>query len=137
MKKKPSLFEAEKKPEKFIIKNREAFYAYLDELKEGEYLLDVISVKEERTKAQNRMIHHLASVVADHTGDDVDFFKEIWKQAFIGTEKVHNPILMRTVERGKSTSDLSVEESAKFIDDIIKWVIENFRFNPKTLEVFK
>lgn len=78
--------------------------------------------KARRNGAQNRLLHALLTQIADGyqpggVAYDVEFWKEYVRRRFIGTEEMQLPDGTR-VERGLSTTTLSVGEFADLIDRV-------------------
>ena len=87
----------------------------------------VVTVEREqrqRTLAQNKRLHALIGEIAQHPIQghtfSADAIKEYVRRRWIGTEEVELPDGTR-IERGISTTSLSVEECARLIDAVEAW----------------
>lgn len=87
----------------------------------------VVSIEREhrqRTLAQNKRLHALIGEIAQHPIHGQHFtaeaIKEYVRRRWIGTEEIDLPDGTR-IERGLSTTTLSVEECARVIDAVEAW----------------
>ncbi len=89
--------------------------------------------KARRNVAQNRLLHHLLGQIADgyQPGGvqyDVDFWRELVKQKFIGSEEMRLPD-GSVVSRGLSTTSLTVGEFADLIDRVSHWAVTELQID--------
>ena len=81
--------------------------------------------RDKRTDEQNRLFHALLNEISEHAwvnGNQYspDVWKEMIRRRFIGTEELSLPDGTR-IERGLSTTTLSIEEFSKLIDVVSAW----------------
>jgi len=77
-----------------------------------------------RTTAQNKRLHALIAAIAEHPINGQRFsqeaIKEYIRRRWVGTEEIDLPDGTR-IERGISTSTLSVAECSRLIDAVEAW----------------
>lgn len=89
--------------------------------------------KARRNSAQNRLLHALLQQIADGCQPggvtyDVEWWKEYIRRRFIGTEEMQLPDGTR-MERGISTTTLSVGEFADLIDRVTAWAVTELQID--------
>jgi hypothetical protein len=92
--------------------------------------LIVTDAQTKRTDAQNRALHALLRTMAESVWVDgqrfsADAWKELVRRRFIGTEEVTLPDGSR-VERGISTTALSVAEFSDLLDAMAAWIATDY-----------
>lgn len=95
-------------------------------------LVEVSPYSEQRTSAQNRLLHAILRDVAEsiEVGGkrfSQDAWKEMFRRKFIGTEEVHLPSGER-IERGISTTTLTVGQMAEAITQFESWLASEFGY---------
>lgn len=100
-------------------------------------LVEVAEYAEQRTSSQNRLLHALLRDVADSIEvDGKRFSAEAWKETFrrrcIGTEELVLPTGER-IERGISTTTLTVEQMGIALDQFQAWLASEFGYLPAEL----
>lgn len=90
-------------------------------------IVTVSEYRARRNAAQNRLLHALIDEIAESARPggrqyDNEFWKEYIRRKFIGTEDMTLPDGTR-IERGISTSALSVGEFAELIDKVQAWAV--------------
>lgn len=100
-------------------------------------LIEVAEYAEQRTSAQNRLLHALLRDVADSIEvEGKRFNAEAWKETFrrrcIGTEELVLPTGER-IERGISTTTLTVEQMGIALDQFQAWLASEFGYLPQEL----
>lgn len=100
-------------------------------------LIEVAEYAEQRTSAQNRLLHALLRDVADSIEvEGKRFSADAWKETFrrrcIGTEELVLPTGER-IERGISTTTLTVEQMGIALDQFQAWLASEFGYLPAEL----
>lgn len=100
-------------------------------------LIEVAPLAEQRTGAQNRLLHAILRDVADAIEvDGQRFTAEAWKEMFrrrcIGTEELVLPGGER-IERGISTTTLTIEQMGIALDQFQAWLASEFGYLPEEL----
>lgn len=95
-------------------------------------LIEVSPYSEQRTSSQNRLLHAILRDVADSIEvNGQRFSAEAWKEQFrrlcIGTEEITLPS-GEIVERGISTTKLSVGEMHEAIEKFQSWLASEFGY---------
>lgn len=95
-------------------------------------LIEVAEYAEQRTSSQNRLLHAILRDVADSLEVNGERFSaEAWKELFrrqcIGTEELVLPTGGR-VERGISTTTLTVEQMGIALDQFQAWLASEFGY---------
>lgn len=95
-------------------------------------LISVSPYSEQRTVAQNRLLHAILRDVADSVEVDGKRFsqeawKELFRRRFIGTEEIVLPRGER-IERGISTTTLDVGQMAEAITQFEAWLASEFGY---------
>ena len=120
------------KPREFRIYDRATLHrvcGLLSQLmvsEEKPLLISVVPYSEQRTHAQNRLLHALLRDVAENLVVNGERFsqeawKELFRRRFIGTEEVGLPGGER-IERGISTTTLNVGQMAEAITQFQAWL---------------
>lgn len=83
--------------------------------------------KQQRTGEQNRLFHALLNDIAEQATVngryfDADTWKELIRRRFIGTDEINLPDGTR-IERGISTTTLSVAEFNQLIEKVTAWAV--------------
>ena len=82
-----------------------------------------------RTLNQNSYIHVLFRIMADYTGESEEYAKQVYfkelanPDIFVKLSK--DPITGKMIKYIRSSSEVSVSEMARAIDNFIKWAAEN------------
>lgn len=89
-------------------------------------LIEVSPYSEQRTSSQNRLLHAVLRDVAENlvvSGQrfSSEAWKEMFRRKFIGTEEIELPGGER-IERGISTTTLSVGQMSEAIDLFLAWL---------------
>lgn len=92
---------------------------------------------ERRSSRQNRLFHALLGEIAENVRPnnqqyDLEFWKELVRRRFIGTEEMTLPDGTR-IDRGLSTASLSVGEFTDLIDRVTHWCVTELGYEPVTL----
>lgn len=100
-------------------------------------LIEVAEYAEQRTSAQNRLLHALLRDVADSIEVEgkrfsADAWKEVFRRRCIGTEELILPTGER-IERGISTTTLTVEQMGVALDQFQAWLASEFGYLPQEL----
>lgn len=100
-------------------------------------LIEVSDYSEQRTGAQNRLLHALLRDVAESVRVNgqtfsSDAWKEMFRRKFIGTEEITLPDGQR-IERGISTTTLNVGQMAEAIDLFQAWLAQDFGYLPQEI----
>jgi hypothetical protein len=100
-------------------------------------LIEVSDYAEQRTVAQNRLLHAILRDVAEQVEVDgkrfsADAWKEELRRRFIGTEEIELPSGER-IERGISTTTLTVGQMTEVIDRFSAWLASEFGYLPEEM----
>lgn len=100
-------------------------------------LIEVSDYSEQRTSAQNRLLHAILRDVAESvrvSGQTFssDAWKEMFRRKFIGTEEITLPDGQR-IERGISTTALNVGQMTEAIDRFQAWLAQEFGYLPEEI----
>jgi hypothetical protein len=129
-----SMFDLVKKDGKILFKKREDFEKYLDTLPDGPYLLEILNLESQRSKAQNRLYRHWLALMAKEIGVSVEYLEAVVKKNFLGEAEGADPIGGGSIKYSRSTKDLTVEEMGIYLEKIRALCINYCGFDPKTLE---
>ncbi len=83
-------------------------------------------IKKYRTPKQNRYLHVLIGMLADHTGFTLEEMKDVIKFKFLKVDMVTEN--GEVFERIKDTRELSKFECAQLIEQMKQWSAEVFHF---------
>lgn len=121
--------------------NKTEYRKALNELSEGSYVL--LSISDQRTLDQNKLLHSLLNEVAAYTGDSLEDIKVYMKHMFLGYVE-HEVTGYECIEEGedcekfpvkkkikelRSTTSLTKKEFGDFITQIQAWAWENLSLN--------
>lgn len=121
--------------------NKTEYRKALNELSEGSYVL--LSISDQRTLDQNKLLHSLLNEISAYTGDSLEDIKVYMKHLFLGYVE-HEVTGYECIEEGedcekfpikkkikelRSTTSLSKKEFADFITQIQAWACENLSLN--------
>lgn len=100
-------------------------------------LIEVSDYQEQRTQAQNRLLHAILRDVADTVrvngqSFSEDAWKELFRRKFIGTEEITLPSGERVVQ-GISTTTLNVGQMTEAIDLFQAWLARDYAYLPAEL----
>lgn len=95
-------------------------------------MVEVADYQEQRSSAQNRLLHAILRDVAESIEVDgkrfsADAWKEEFRRGFIGTEEVTLPGGKR-IERGISTTTLDRGQMSEAIDRFQAWLASEFGY---------
>lgn len=82
-----------------------------------------------RTLNQNSYIHVLFRIMADYTGESEEYAKQVYfkelanPDIFVKLSK--DPITKKMIKYVRSSSEVSVSEMGRAIDNFIRWAAEN------------
>lgn len=121
--------------------NKVEYRKAISELVEGSTVL--ISISDQRTLGQNRLLHSLLNEISAYTGDSLEDIKVYMKHMFLGYVE-HEVTGYECIEEGedcekfpvkkkikelRSTTTLSKKEFGDFITQIQAWAWENLSLN--------
>lgn len=100
-------------------------------------LIEISDYSEQRTNAQNRLLHALLRDVSESVRVNgltfsADAWKEMFRRKFIGTEEITLPSGER-IERGISTTTLNVGQMASAITGFESWLAQEFGYLPEEI----
>lgn len=116
-------------------KSRAAFVKYANRLLREERTNVQLVDASKRSLKQNSYIHVLCRILASETGESTSYAKQMYfkelanRDLFLRTTK--DPITKKMTVFYRSTSDLSVPEMNKAIDNFIQWAAHNGYDLPK------
>ena len=87
----------------------------------------ITEAKSKRSTDQNKMLHAVLQTIADQVWSNgrqypMETWKELARRKFIGTEEIELPDGTR-MERGISTTTLTVAECQAFIERVQAWAV--------------
>ena len=86
--------------------------SYLERLRDGEYILEIVKTKNQRTAAQNRLYWKWLSLISDYTGYTKEEMHEYFKQEYLPSKEV----LGKQIP--KSTTDLDTKGFTDYLKKI-------------------
>lgn len=100
-------------------------------------MVEVSDYTEQRSSAQNRLLHAILRDVSENVEVDgkrfsADAWKEEFRRRFIGTEEVLLPSGER-IERGISTTTLDRGGMSEAIDQFHAWLAGEFGYMPEAI----
>ena len=120
---------------------RKAFLARVDNLIEKDAVVE-LTEKAFRTPNQNRYLHLLVGVVAIETGNTLEdaktyYFKKVVNRDLFQVYVKDN--MGNTIDRLRSTAELTKEEMSMAIDRFKRWGAENgiYMPNPEDIHLLK
>lgn len=121
--------------------NKVEYRKALSELKEDSYVW--ISVTDQRSLEQNRLLHSILNEISAYTGESLDDLKAFFKHKFLGYVEhevtdyeeecdeagCEKYAVKKKVKELRSTTTLTKKEFADFITQIQAWSWENLSLN--------
>ena len=108
--------------------DRKRFVRYANSLLKNQRTLIALEDRSNRTLSQNCYIHVLCRIMASETGTTEYYAKQVYfkelanKDLFVRVTK--DPLTGQMVKTIRSSTELSINEMSKAIDNFIRWAAE-------------
>lgn len=99
--------------------NVQSWSRYVEEIKNGSYVMEIKAYRKKRTMAQNRWYWKVMEIIGDELGYEREELHETFKATYLGEIDEHGLL------HSKSTTEQTTTTMTEYMDKIIRFAAKN------------